>query len=187
VDTYQPRATGSATSGKPSGATNYTCEVSEECGYWFCNCEDGGLVNAGFCENGYCMDDYVACPQACSEFGHGAWVSTAGGGPGGSDEGSSSSSSSSSGSDAGTSSSTSSGICDELGTDSCSLCIGADCCPEIEACDASTDCNDFLNCITECAGDTYCESDCGSYYPTGAYLFNDLLDCRDSYCSYECS
>jgi hypothetical protein len=70
-------------SGKPSDATTVTCTQAEDCGYWYCRCEDGAIVNSALCVNGYCMGAQTACPRACDYFNHGPWTGEAGGGPGG--------------------------------------------------------------------------------------------------------
>ncbi len=33
-------------SGKPSDATDVTCSQADDCGYWYCGCEDGFVVNS---------------------------------------------------------------------------------------------------------------------------------------------
>jgi len=179
-ENYRPPASGSSASGKPSGATNYTCVQSEDCGYWFCRCEDGAVVNSGFCENGYCMDDYVACPDACSTFRHGDWTGTAGGGPG-SD---SSSGSDPRASDPSPSPGSTAAEC-YFGEDACSVCLGAECCAETRDCLEDADCSAYLECLGACT-DSYCASDCEASYPTGAYLLSFAQDCANVYCSSDC-
>jgi hypothetical protein len=75
---------GSSGSTKPTGATTVTCNVADDCGYWFCDCKqpsgDVMPVNARNCKNGFCMDAASSCPDACSAFGY-TWMGTAGGGP----------------------------------------------------------------------------------------------------------
>jgi hypothetical protein len=69
---------------KPSGATNVACTTTDDCGNWFCDCEDANgrvsPVNARTCNNGWCMDAATACPSACKAFNK-TWTGTAGGGP----------------------------------------------------------------------------------------------------------
>lgn len=77
-------SSGSTTPSKPSGATNVSCEVADDCGYWFCDCKDSSgrvsPVNSRSCKNGWCMDAATSCPSACSAFGK-TWTGTADGGP----------------------------------------------------------------------------------------------------------
>ncbi len=70
--------------GKPSNATNFTCHVAEDCGYWYCECSDGFVVNSELCMNGYCLNASGACSNACKTplWDHGKWTGIAGGGPG---------------------------------------------------------------------------------------------------------
>ncbi len=70
--------------GKPSNATSFTCHVPEDCGYWYCECSDGFVVNSEFCMNGYCLDASGACSNACKTplWDHGSWTGIADGGPG---------------------------------------------------------------------------------------------------------
>jgi hypothetical protein len=84
--------------GKPSNATDVTCQEATQCGNWSCDCSDGYVVYSAFCKNGYCLDAAGACTDACttSLWSHGKWSGTAGGGPG-SDSSSATGSSSSSG------------------------------------------------------------------------------------------
>lgn len=76
--------TGSGTgtgTGKHPNATDVTCDVVDDCGYWGCVCEDGAFVESAICDNGYCLDAAAACPSGCADLGHGAWSGEASGGP----------------------------------------------------------------------------------------------------------
>lgn len=79
-----PTESGSTTPSKPAGATNVSCQVADDCGYWFCDCKDSSgrvtPVNSRNCKNGWCMDAATSCPSACSAFGK-TWTGTADGGP----------------------------------------------------------------------------------------------------------
>src|SRR5688572_3034340 len=79
--TPPPDTEGDGTS-QPAGATDTTCSAAEDCGYWFCACADGAVVNSAACTNGWCMGAAAACPEACAHFDHGDWTGEAGGGPG---------------------------------------------------------------------------------------------------------
>jgi hypothetical protein len=74
----------SSGSSKPSGATSTTCGTADDCGYWFCDCEEANgdvvPVNGRSCKNGYCMDAATTCPDSCAAFGD-TWTGSAGGGP----------------------------------------------------------------------------------------------------------
>jgi len=84
TSTGDPKQDQSPTDTKPSGATSVSCEVADDCGYWFCDCKasngDVTPVNSRNCKNGWCMDASTSCPSACSAFGK-TWTGTAGGGP----------------------------------------------------------------------------------------------------------
>lgn len=78
-------STSSSGGGKPNGATDVTCKVAEDCGYWFCDCESNPPmppppppVNARDCNNGWCMDAPSVCPDACAAFGY-KWTGSFGG------------------------------------------------------------------------------------------------------------
>ena len=61
--------------------TDVACSSSNPCGYWYCSCEDGAVVNASFCYHGYCTTASAICPSACDNFDHGDWSGSASGGP----------------------------------------------------------------------------------------------------------
>lgn len=175
--------------GTGSTLTTVPCtDAATDCGYWYCRCEDGALVNASFCTEGYCATDSAACQFACQELGHGNWSSTAGGGPTGG-----SSSSGTSTSNGGETSSgqppgndpTSCGLF-ESGGSLCADCVVFDCCAEAAVCGVGTECLDYQTCFANCAGDTFCEADCESAFPAGSVEWQDLLGCVTAFCSAEC-
>ncbi len=67
----------------------------------------------------------------------------------------------------------------------CGGCAESACCSQLQACDASFDCLDFLGCAQSCTDDL-CFDACLESYPTGASLYFDLDDCLYSGCSLEC-
>lgn len=125
---------------------------------------------------------------ACSVFAcaKGSTDPTGGGGGEGGDDnwGGQASSSSASGSGSSGSSSGSGGVtkCDMSSADcsSCGACSRetGKCVSQYADCAASTDCMDFVSCAANCAdGDTLCFSDCQSFYPSGASIFDTYVEC----------
>lgn len=153
-------------SGKPSGATTVTCEEAADCGYWFCRCEDGAVVNSALCVNDYCMDAQSACPRACDAFDHGAWTGQAGGGP----------------------QTMNPTTCGGLGSDNlaCDSCMKQDCCAEAETCGESSSCFPYWDCTIACNGDSFCEAQCRDDYPSGVGPFEGLRSCLLDNCYSEC-
>ena len=152
-------------SGTPTGATSYTCEQAEDCGYWYCRCEDGAVVNSALCVNGYCMNAETACPRACEYFDHGKWTGEAGGGPG-----------------------TTTSSCGGLGSANaaCETCMESKCCSEATACGTSLSCLDYWDCVVPCNGDPACRDQCDAQYPAGAAPYEALRDCLLDNCHSQC-
>ena len=163
---YEPPSEGSG-SGKPSDATNVTCsDAADDCGYWFCRCEDGAVVNSALCVNGYCMGAASACPRACEYFQHGAWTGEAGGGP----------------------TEMVPTTCGGLGSDNaaCDSCMHDSCCDEAEACGTTTSCLSYWDCTLACNGDPSCQNQCEYTYPGGIAPYEGLRDCLLDSCYSEC-
>jgi hypothetical protein len=152
--------------GKPSGATSVTCTNAEDCGYWYCRCEDGAVVNSALCTNGYCMDAQSACPRACQYFNHGMWTGEAGGGP----------------------QTMQPKTCGGLGSDkpACDACMKQECCSQATSCGNSSSCFPYWDCWLACDGDPFCEDDCRATYPGGVGPFEGLRDCLLDNCQSEC-
>lgn len=152
--------------GKPSDATQVTCARAEDCGYWYCRCEDGAVVNSALCVNGYCMNAQSACPRACTYFNHGAWTGEAGGGP-----------------------NTMMQTCGGLGSDkvACDTCMKQECCSEAAACGGSSSCFPYWDCWIACDGDPSCEATCRDTYPSGVGPFEGLRGCLLDNCSSQCA
>jgi hypothetical protein len=153
-------------SGKPSDATSFTCAKAEDCGYWYCRCEDGAVVNSALCVNGFCMGAQSACSRACEYFGHGQWTGEAGGGPGG----------------------TTTTTCGGLGSDlvACDTCMKSQCCAEASACGGTSSCLNYWDCSLACDGDPSCKTQCENTYPSGVVPFENLRDCLLDNCYMQC-
>jgi len=79
----------------------------------------------------------------------------------------------------------------------CNGCAESHCCVEVNACYASTSCNDdYVNCYLGCglfanpdAGGTdvtACIADCGTMYPAGKVQFEAAIGCVDTSCAGKC-
>ncbi len=161
-----------------------------DCPNWFCRCEDGAVVNARLCENGFCSGPGAICPDACMVFGHKSWTGYAGKGAkqeaseptmqedmsSGSSQGGNQGSGSSSGEMTCNTSFTSSGT-------SCDQCADQSCCSEMQACEANTSCLNYWDCHLK-AG--YSLTECDELYPDGASDYDSLDACLYDSCSYEC-
>lgn len=154
---------------RPEGATTYTCNSAEDCGYWYCECADGFVVNSALCVNQYCMDAASACPSACTYFQHGDWTGAAGGGPG--------------------TTPPPDNTCGGIGSSDpvCNACGNENCCSEAEACGGSAACLDYWDCAVPCGGDPSCRAQCDELYPAGIYRYEALESCLVGSCSSECS
>jgi hypothetical protein len=64
----------------------------------------------------------------------------------------------------------------------CAQCAEASCCASLDACTASTDCQNLLRCEQSCAGAAACASDCEGQAPNGVALLNELTSCLDVKC-----
>jgi hypothetical protein len=156
--------------GRPSGATTFTCEVAEDCGYWHCRCDDGFVVNTANCTNGYCLDASSTCPEACEYFDHGGWTGEYGGGPRQPDD----PPNSECGQQEGT-------------NDTCWSCVEDECCGESAACYDNPQCLGYWDCIVDCAPDDFsCESICADLYSEGVNDFYTVRECLNSRCDVEC-
>jgi hypothetical protein len=74
-------ATGGGHGGAGGGSTaGYpTCNVAEDCPYWFCECASGPPLNSRPCVNNVCLDGAQSCGDACAGFDS-CWLGTSGGG-----------------------------------------------------------------------------------------------------------
>lgn len=156
--------------GKPSGATDMSCSAANPCDYWYCQCNDGFVVNSADCRNGFCMDAASSCPVACDYFGHNGWSGIAGGGPKSHDP---KQPVSECGEQQGTS-------------DSCWSCVEDACCGLSAACYDNYDCLGYWDCALDCVGDSFCESSCADFYAGGVDDYYDLMQCVSSSCSGAC-
>ena len=154
-------------SGKPTDATSVTCQQADDCGYWFCRCEDGAVVNSALCVNGFCMGAASACPRACDAFHHGAWTGEAGGGP---------------------SQNPPPASCGGLGSQivACDTCMKSQCCSEASACGNSSTCLHYWDCAIACDGDPSCKASCDNQYPGGRVPYEGLRDCLLDNCYSQC-
>jgi hypothetical protein len=154
-------------SGKPSDSTTFTCTQAADCGYWYCRCEDGAVVNSALCVNGFCMNAASACPRACEYFNHGAWTGEAGGGPGGM---------------------TTPPTCGGLGSDlvACDSCMKSQCCDEASACGNTNSCLSYWDCSLACDGNAACKAECEDSYPGGVAPYEGLRDCLLDNCYMQC-
>ena len=153
-------------SGKPSDSTSVTCSQAEDCGYWYCRCDDGAVVNSALCVNGYCMGAQSACPRACEYFNHGGWTGEAGGGP----------------------STPTPTTCGGLGSDiaACNTCMKDQCCSEASACGNSSSCLNYWDCSLACDGDPSCLDECDAWYGSGKSAYIGLRDCLLDNCYSQC-
>jgi hypothetical protein len=78
-ETVQDTPTSAGTGGAANGKT---CSRAEDCGYYYCKCADGAVVNSRACVQGSCQLPSAHCSSACAAFRHGAWSGVAGGGDG---------------------------------------------------------------------------------------------------------
>jgi hypothetical protein len=65
----------------------------------------------------------------------------------------------------------------------CNQCAGADCCPDLSACLASTDCQNLWSCETSCSGQSSCVGGCQQQYPNSVALFQALGACVTQKCT----
>ena len=76
--------------------------------------------------------------------------------------------------------------------DSCVTCAAeGPCKTSSDACDASTECNDFVNCETQCLNDggtvESCFTTCSATHPAGAALARDNSTCMCAQCPSNCT
>jgi hypothetical protein len=69
--------------------------------------------------------------------------------------------------------------------DDCFACQKAACCDEYQACFASVDCVDYVECGAPCL-DSACIAACGVVYPEGETLFLDFAYCGGVSCPESC-
>ncbi len=167
TQTFPPETMGT---GKPSDATSVTCMTADQCGYWYCRCDDGAVVNSALCTNGYCMGAASACPRACMYFNHGGWTGEAGGGPGSNPD-------------------PQPQTCGGLGSANvaCDTCMKQSCCSEATVCGNSASCLSYWDCRVDCNGDSSCISECNDLYPTGQVPYENLADCLLDDCYSSCA
>lgn len=67
----------------------------------------------------------------------------------------------------------------------CGGCVATSCCSQLQTCDGSFDCLDFLACFQDCTDQT-CADSCVEIYPFGADEYINLDDCLYNSCSFEC-
>src|SRR5580704_13577055 len=68
-----------------------------------------------------------------------------------------------------------SGGCSVNASDSlCTQCANSDCCTPLAACFANTDCQNLLNCTTNCAGGSSCVSACEQQFPSSVEALSTL-------------
>ena len=60
--------------------TGKSCASADDCALWYCNCNDGAVVNSRLCHNGSCQGPKAHCESACNAFNHKGWSGSAGGG-----------------------------------------------------------------------------------------------------------
>ena len=72
-----------------------------------------------------------------------------------------------------------------IGDPACAACVDGSCCTELQACDGSQECLDFLGCAGACPDQT-CVDDCGAMFPVGAAQLADLQTCMQGSCGVEC-
>ncbi len=155
----------------PPGAetTNVSCSPNDPCDYWFCRCDDGAVVNAAFCSNGSCSAASAICPTACETFQHGGWTGVAGGGP---------------------NQPPPQDTCGGLGSSNatCDACFVDNCCSQGEACEATSGCYSFWDCVVACDGDPSCRASCESGASRSAIdAYETLESCVVGRCGGACS
>ena len=72
-----PDGTGTPATSAPTGKS---CSRADDCGYYFCQCSDGAIVNSRLCSQGSCQGAAAHCGSACTVFKHGSWTGVFGGG-----------------------------------------------------------------------------------------------------------
>lgn len=79
----------------------------------------------------------------------------------------------------------------DMGSPSCNACLEGSCCAQTNGCMGSSQCNDFLNCLSGCIDgdgglDNVCANACASQNPTGASQYMTMTSCMDSFCRNDC-
>lgn len=60
------------------------------------------------------------------------------------------------------------------------------CSSQFQACNASTQCVNYFNCVSQC-GSQACADGCATQYPNGAQIYGALVDCACANCANECT
>jgi hypothetical protein len=68
----------------------------------------------------------------------------------------------------------------------CFACEKERCCSAYQACFASADCLDYVECGADCGADSVCIADCGRAYPEGEALFGAFTTCGAALCGDAC-
>lgn len=146
------------------------CVTDDDCTINYCNCTDGGVVNARRCDNSTCASASEVCPNACQQFGT-EWDGTVTELPE-EDAGT--------GSDAGSDDASGPQQCLDgfLGDDECGQCLSNNCCTELENCFDDDVCLQYVLCIND--GGT--ESACSEENPVGKSIAEPALFCQETRC-----
>jgi hypothetical protein len=68
--------------------------------------------------------------------------------------------------------------------DACTKCLFTQCPSKIDACLADDTCNQFLQCVAMCNGDSGCQQDC--YFSNSNSKVDDVISCVQNTCSAQC-
>lgn len=60
------------------------------------------------------------------------------------------------------------------------------CSSQYQACGSSQQCQSYYNCVSQC-GSQSCADNCAAQFPSGAQLYDDLVDCACMACANECA
>lgn len=167
--------------------TQDACMMADpDCAYWFCRCEDGGVVNARLCDQGFCSGPGAICPDACVAFGRKSWTGFAGGGvkqdpptqdPPKTDP--------TPPQDMGSTDPVAP-MCETTFTgssSSCDMCADEFCCDAMQRCDGNPECLAYWDCHLR---DLYSREECDAQYPNGALDYDTLDFCMQDNCSSDC-
>jgi hypothetical protein len=147
------------------------CVTGDDCSINYCNCTDGGVVNARRCDNSTCAPASAVCPDACQQFGT-EWDGTVTELPeddAGSDTGFDTGSSDASGPQC---------LGGALGDTECGRCLAENCCTELENCFASDACTGYLQCVNEGGS----EGECSEQNPGGKSIADPVISCQQTRC-----
>ncbi|CAN5328355.1 hypothetical protein BH09MYX1_BH09MYX1_44600 [soil metagenome] len=78
-----------------------------------------------------------------------------------------------------------------FGDQTCDNCMEQSCCVETNACLGSSQCNNFLGCLSSCVDgdggfDQNCANACASQNPSGAQAYTNMSSCGDNFCRNQC-